>query len=129
MMKVIDSYENYTLFPLLFKVETDGVHTVALAGRFCRTVFEHMPQMRTAVGAEHLRALHAVLIIVLVFHCIRKRLVEGRPTGSRLELRIRTEQRITADLAVISACRLLVQILPASWHFRTLLAKNVIFLW
>ena len=74
-----------------------GVDAVAQAGR-TRAVLEDVAQVRIAVLRAHFDAPHAVADVGVIDDMLGfDRLREARPTGARLELVERAEQRLAAD--------------------------------
>src|ERR1700733_14711715 len=73
----------------------DAVDAIAQMGRR-RAVVEDVAEMAAAAVAMHLGADHAVAAIGRGFDRAVDRIVEARPAGAALELRLRHEQRLVA---------------------------------
>lgn len=82
--------------------------------------------MRAALRTHHLYPAHAEAPVFLIRHGSRKRLVERRPAGAGIELRVGGEQRIAARGAVERTSAILMEKLPGKRHFRPLLPQRPI---
>src|SRR3954452_7553632 len=71
--------------------QAKSVDAIAQSGRL-RSVFEHVTEMTAAAAAMHLGAQHAVGAVLGLAQRIVERLVEARPSGAALELRVGREQ-------------------------------------
>ena len=73
-----------------------------------------MPKVRVAARAQHLGARHAQALVDLGRdRVLADRLGERRPAAARIELGGRTEQRLAAARAVISARRVALVVFAA----------------
>src|SRR6266436_5781145 len=77
------------------EIHGDAVDAIAQMRRR-RPILEHVAEMASAAAAVNLRARHAVAAIGRGFDRARHRIVETRPAGAALELRLRHEQRLAA---------------------------------
>src|SRR5262249_57903684 len=73
-------------------------HAVDAITQMCgwRPVLEHMAEMAAAAAAVHFRAHHPEAAIGCGLDRARNRVIEARPAGAALELRLRHEQRLLA---------------------------------
>src|SRR3984885_11668885 len=74
------------------KLQRKTVHAIAQAGRL-RTVVEDMAEMAATAAAMNFAAQHAEGAVFPFGHGIVQRLIEARPAGTALVLRLRREQR------------------------------------
>src|SRR5205807_4026221 len=94
---------------LLAKFKRYRVQAVALMGRRWAVV-EHVAEVRVAARTADLDPAHAVAVVGEIRHVVGiERLEEARPAGARVELRIRREQRQTAQPAHVRARLLVVE--------------------
>src|SRR3989304_5010258 len=85
------------------ELEGSGVDAVSQPRRL-RTVFEHMTQVGTAVGALDLGPSAEQAVILLFLQALfRDRRPETRPAGSRIEFCIGGKDLLLADYANINA--------------------------
>src|SRR5579862_8455025 len=100
-----ESGPNLTDAPLLLRVEVERerVDAVALARRI-RPVGEDVAEMGVAGRAAHLDPTHAVRVVLLELDgTLECGLVEARPAGARVVLRLRAEQLRPAGAAAVDA--------------------------
>ena len=91
------------------KIQRRGIHAVAQAGRL-RAVVKDVPQVRVASRAQHLGASHEKRAVGFGAHVLfGDRLIEAWPSGARLELGIRIEQRRGAADAPIQPFRVVLR--------------------
>src|SRR3954452_16394471 len=96
---------------ILLQIERAAVDAVAQPRRV-RSVRENVPEVAAAVGAADLGADHAVRAVGvgLDVGCYGW-LVEARPAGARVELRVRAEHGCAAPGAVVGAIFLDIPVL------------------
>src|ERR1051325_194213 len=109
---------------LLLKLQRGGVDAVTQAGRG-GAVVKHMPEVRVRTAAHPLGRAHEQAVVPLRFDVVRPdRLPVTRPAGAGLELRVRTEQFLSAADAAIRARFVVVPILAREGALGTLLARH-----
>src|SRR4029077_15384214 len=113
---------------ILLKLERAAVEAVAQARRI-RAVVEHVPEVTAAAGAADLGAGHSVGGVGEHLYVLGQgRLVEARPAGARLELRVGAEQRSAAPGAVVHAIFLDIPVLAGERALGALLAQHLVLL-
>jgi hypothetical protein len=113
----------------LLEIQRSRVHAISQP-RGTGTIRKQMPQMRTALCAQHFCSHHAVGCVGFgadVF--LDGRRGKAWPSGAGFELGIRPEQlRATADAAV-NAFFVIVPIAPGEGRLGALLPRDVVLLW
>src|SRR3954467_1081949 len=108
--------------------QADRVDAVAVAGGRAVAVGEDVAEVRAAVGAADLDALHAVRGVLDVLDRVGDRLVERRPAAAGVELRVRLEEPGVAGLAGVDALGLGVGVLADEGTLRAGLAEHRVLL-
>src|SRR5262249_51988801 len=86
-----------------------------------------MAEVRVTAGAGHGRAAHAEGVVIELFHVfLRDRLPETGPTGARLKLGFRAEQRGAAADAAIDPRFMVIPVLSGKRHLRALVPGHVV---
>src|SRR3989344_1007300 len=114
-------------FTLRFKLKTDRIDAVALAGGR-RTIVEDVPEMRSAAGADDFRAIHAIRGVFFERDRARECLIERRPTGTGIKFRVRYEECVAAGDAFEHALAFLFQEFPGKKRLCPLLAQDGVLL-
>jgi len=80
--------------------------------------------MGAAPAAFHFSTQHAQASVGFSSYVCGNRRVEARPTGARVELCFRTENRQAASGAIVGALFVVVPVLARESPFRSLLAQD-----
>ena len=110
------------------EAQRDRVDAVALVGRgVVALALEDVPEVRAAVGAADLDALHAEGAVLDVLDRVAgQRGVERRPPAVRLELRVAAEELGAAGAAGVDALGLGVGVLAAEGRLGAGLAQHLV---
>jgi len=109
-------------------IQRRGVDAVAHSG-WGGAVVEQVAQVRIAAAAMHFRSLHEKARICFRFNtCFLRRPRKTRPTGSRIELVVGIEQRITAAYAAIDARLLRSVVLAGERRLSAVLPRDPVLL-
>src|SRR5579885_2955706 len=116
------------LLRFLLKIQRRRVHAIPQTRR-AGAVGKHVPQMRIAPAAYDLSTPHSIRPIVFRLDGILvNRSRKARPSRTRLELRVRLEQRIAATRAAIRTFIVVVPILTGEGALSAFLPSDVVLL-
>ncbi len=115
-------------FAFLDKAQRSRINAKPLAG-FGRPVGKNVSEMSAAFRAGDFNALHATTHVVVIHDRSGKRVVETRPSGSRVKLGFRREKLRTTTSALVHPFFFIVQELSAERRFRSFFSEDTIRLW